>query len=672
MEDCGKNAYDGKDLKCDFCGKKGHTASFCAGRATEPTPEQREPWADELINAKRVQVDRYEGMSVAQADASWTALGEHLNTGNPWRTSTAHVDSLRARLGFWAALGADRSVLSWLAYGLPARTIARPPRRQFKNHRSYYQHVEFATDEINQQVAAGMVAEVDPEFVQVSHPLQVEVNAVTGKRRLCVDMRHTNAFEAHMRFTLETIARCGSDTFLPRHMLYTIDLRKAYWSVPMAPEALPYNCFCHDGKFYVGRMLFFGHRNGPFYFTKVMRPVLGFARSLGLPVMGYLDDTIGGGPPEEVKQREAFMVDTYTKLGWRISPKSTRVCEFTKEFLGTIVDNHNRSYHVPEAKVKRALAGLEELILAADRGSALSREALQSMSGTLSSMNLAIPSLMPYVRMMEKARCRPRDAEAPAVHLSDDELRRLGEVPDLLRQSNGAPMRQPEVTLHAHTDGGAVGMGAILHLRSGDKEWNGVFTEDEMSMSSTARELITLRKFLQHEANGLRGEVLLVFMDSNCAVRNLERGGTTTGEVMNNECLLIADLCRQHCITIRPVWVPRETNTKADGASKRFAHGTLRPDILHQIQERNPGMEVFVPKFHDVGRALLRLARLHTRFMLVFPRWPTQAWWPTLMRAAGPRACLGSFEEVFETGTHKPPNWYFMAAQVLSENLSDE
>ena len=61
--------------------------------------------------------------------------GETWNVGNPWEGSEFIYDRLRARLGFWKAIGASDSVISWLGYGVPMKFVSPPPFLAFVNHK---------------------------------------------------------------------------------------------------------------------------------------------------------------------------------------------------------------------------------------------------------------------------------------------------------------------------------------------------------------------------------------------------------------------------------------------------------------------------------------------------------------------------------------------------------
>ena len=125
--------------------------------------------------------------------ARWQELGQQLNEGNPWSASKERRDRLRQKLGYWKAMGADNTVLSWIAYGVKLEFASEPEHLTFGNHRSYDMHVDFVDKEHQAHLEDGSFIEVRAEDVLVGNPLQVEQNS-KGKLRMCVDLRWPNAY----------------------------------------------------------------------------------------------------------------------------------------------------------------------------------------------------------------------------------------------------------------------------------------------------------------------------------------------------------------------------------------------------------------------------------------------------------------------------------------------
>jgi hypothetical protein len=189
----GKKFYDGKGLRCKACNKYQHEAAWCPAAQVRPDdPALWCAWADALIDSERVRVEVYEELTREEAIAKFDSQGAEFNRGNPAAVPEGEQATLRSRLGYWKALGADRVALSWVWYGVPMPFAERPPREHWANAKSAVEHAEFVDKTIAEQVALGNFVEVDPEFAKVIHPLMVEVKG--KKPRVCVDMRPSNSY----------------------------------------------------------------------------------------------------------------------------------------------------------------------------------------------------------------------------------------------------------------------------------------------------------------------------------------------------------------------------------------------------------------------------------------------------------------------------------------------
>jgi hypothetical protein len=598
--------------------------------------------------------------------AKWKLRGAELNAGNPFEGSTEARDSLRSKLGYWAALGSSEQVLSYVYYGLSARPHGEPSRNWFENWPSVMENHDFVEAELAKNLAKGVWKEVPQDFVEVVSPLQVEWNPFKHKARLCVDMRYFNSFMAYVKFTMETLKRNGPDVVRENQKLFTIDLEAAYHWLTLSPEVLPYSCFEWKGKFYCSLVPNFGWSLVPFFFTKIQRPVIGFFRAIGIDSSVYLDDFLFGTPPETEKEVYSLTTTVITGLGWKIAEKSMKAAEWEVVHLGTTIDVLKMEYRVPPPKVERVLGTLDNLLTRAARQDHVTTEELHSLEGTLSSMSLAIPPIMLWVRYLAKARTARESRKVVAAPLTNEE-KWLKEVRQVIQERNGAPINPPTATLTSHADAGGVGAGAQLHLGSGeDKDFVWSFTEEQMGESSTVRELLAVLLLIRSARARLQGQVLRLLLDSDNAVRILLKFGTTGSEKCHELCKQITDACASINLVLRPVWVPREENQVADRLSKHFDHGELRQSARRRILEALGEHLVVVPVFTNVSQELASYASKHHKVIVVYPAFFTQSWWPSVQRMVGRTIELGAFPDVFRPrGAHvNPAAWQFRASVV--------
>ena len=78
----------------------------------------------------------------------------------------------------------------------------------------------------------------------------------------------------------------------PGDWLAAIDLKDAYFHVPIHQYQWKYLRFAIQGKVYQYRVLPFGLTTSPRVFTKILAPVMGFIREMSIQVHPFLDDIL--------------------------------------------------------------------------------------------------------------------------------------------------------------------------------------------------------------------------------------------------------------------------------------------------------------------------------------------------------------------------------------------
>ena len=348
---------------------------------------------ERLLNLPREDTATLENVDIKEAMRITEQRGEELNRDNPWADSTARKDKLRARLGFWKAIGTDRHTLSWLAYGKKLSFITPPENLSFPNHPSTRPHDAFIAEEAEKGLADGSFFRAHHSFARVINPTQIEPKG-KGKLRYCHDIRYPNSLTATAPFRLSTLARNLHTVLLDGDLLVVSDLEKAYYSVPMHPDSWPYLCFDTPIGLMAGTCLLFGDAQAPFTFHKITRHIVAFAGRLGVRVLSYLDDFLWMAQPNKIAQTSAFAQWILPLLGWSLNQK----CDFTpstfKKFLGFYVDSEAMRLKAPFRKVRETSRMIRDTITT---GAATVKH-LQSIAGKIISLRLAIPGTRAWTR----------------------------------------------------------------------------------------------------------------------------------------------------------------------------------------------------------------------------------------------------------------------------------
>ena len=226
--------------------------------------------------------------------------------GNPWSHSSQRRDALRGKLGFWKAIGADNTVLSWLAYGKKLKIFEEPEHLSFKNHSSCSDHEDFVREESESCVGDGSFIKIsDGAFVKILNSCLV-VPKAGGKFRFIHDTRHPNSMTAKPNFCLSTIARDLQFLLRKGDLMFTTDLAKAYYSVPMHESSWPYLCVQTLLGILAPTVLIFGDGQAPFTSHKVTRPMVALSGILKVRTLSYLADFLFAATPKEAPRTQSY------------------------------------------------------------------------------------------------------------------------------------------------------------------------------------------------------------------------------------------------------------------------------------------------------------------------------------------------------------------------------
>ena len=114
----------------------------------------------------------------------------------------------------------------------------------------------------------------------------------TGKVRVIFNLKHLNEAVTYRKFKMDTL-ESAIKLMKPGCFMTSIDLRDAYYSVPITPEHRKYLKFMWRGVLYQFTSLPMGLTSSPRIFTKILKPVFATLRSrYGHCCLGYIDDSI--------------------------------------------------------------------------------------------------------------------------------------------------------------------------------------------------------------------------------------------------------------------------------------------------------------------------------------------------------------------------------------------
>ena len=163
-----------------------------------------------------------------------------------------------------------------------------------------------------------------------------------GSYRMILNLKTLNEFVSYYHFKMDNI-KTALKLMRPGCFMASVDLKDAYYSVPIATEDRRYLKFEWQGSYFQYTCLPNGLACAPRLFTKILKPVCSHIRSLGHICMGHIDDSLLLGYNYSACTKNIQdTVDTFVKLGFVIHPeKSVLVPSQEMEFLGFLLKSVN-------------------------------------------------------------------------------------------------------------------------------------------------------------------------------------------------------------------------------------------------------------------------------------------------------------------------------------------
>ncbi len=475
---------------------------------------------------------------------------------------------LKTSVKFWEQIGAEQEIISVIREGYKLPFINTPPSAEFKNNKSAVLYSDFVTDAINDLLSKNLISECEDKPVIVN-PLSVSKQS-SGKLRLILDLRYVNKYLWKNKIKFEDW-NTALLYFQKGDFMGSFDLKSGYHHIEIFEDHCEYLSFAWEfegvKKFFSFQVLPFGLSTAPFIFTKTLRPLVRHWRKKGFFIVLFLDD----GWFRSDSFSECEIVSNSIKsdlLAAGLVPnceKSVWVPVQQIDWLGMSWNSAYGSLSILDRRVSDVLKSIDDLIGGFPVTSA---RKLASVAGKLM-------SLYPVVGKVAQLRTRFLYTEVvKRTHwdwkfsLNSDN----GLIDELFFwKQNVVSMNcrmlfeysPPGVLMYS--DASHLGCGAWT-AHCGGLEFVQNWTLEEVSRSSTWRELKGVFLGLQAFAPKLKNKLVLVHTDNKGVEAIMQKGSMKLD--LHRMAIDIAEFARSVPMDINVRWVPRAENEVADKLSK--------------------------------------------------------------------------------------------------------
>lgn len=523
--------------------------------------------------------------------------------------------------------------------------------------------------EILKLIDKGVIIEVDHspgEFISTVFLRQKS----NGNYRLILNLKGLNKYVEYKKFKMETLS-VALNLLKKNCYMASVDLRDAYYSIPIAKEHQKLLRFTWRGKLYQYTVMPNGIACAPRYFTKLLKPAYSNLRSRGHVCLGYIDDSyLQGDNYEECDQNVNDTISLFSDLGFDINwEKSCTIPSQILEFLGFLLNSVEMSVKLTKRKIEK----LKSLALRILNKEMIKIEELASLIGTIVSSFPGTEYGPLHYRTLE---CEKTQALRLSKGKFDEKMILssqakleidwwLSNIDKCMKKvSHGHP------SIVICSDASLIGWGGIRNKSKTGGHWSA----DESNMHINALELKAVLFTLQSLCSTEQGTHIRARIDNTTAVAYINNMGGTKSLICNE----IAKEIWHWCI-IREIWIsaehlPGSQNVEADKESRVFHDNTewmldsyifnlvckrlgevdidlfasrLNKQIVPYVSWRPDPGALFIdafssnwannifyafPPFSLLSRCLQKIEMDEAVGTIIVPCWPTQPWFPKLMR----------------------------------------
>lgn len=578
-------------------------------------------------------------------------------------------------LDSWVRKISDPWVLATVSNGYRLQFRRRPPpfsRVRMTLVRDPVQ-AQFLKREILILLQKDAIMKVDPsEQLAGFYSTYFLVPKKDGGLRPILDLRRLNTFMKVLPFKMLTTNQVLES--LERGEWFTsIDLKDAYFHVPIFPAHWPFLRFAFQGQAYQFKVLPFGLSLSPRVFTRVVGAALSPLLLSGMKILPYLDDWLVCAPsPSQVSEDTRSLLSHIQSLGFTVNVKKSNLEPRQQAvFLGLCLNSVTMSASLTVQRVQSILTLLVQFQLGRRVKLVQFQRLLGMISAAVAVVPLGLLRAQPLQRWLNALKLHPKVDRHVKIRVSRTCLQALCPWQDQALLVQGVPLglipsRRTVVT----TDASLTGWGGVWEGRMVRGVWEPPWTEAHINVLELRACHLSLKALLPF----IRDKHVLVRTDSSCTVYHINHQGGTR----SLQCLQVTQellfWAIQHLASLRAIYIPGVLNRAADLLSRSgpppgewrlhpevvallwTRYGRARTDLFASTvtthckmwfsmlgqggplgldalsREWPEGLLYAFPPFPLLPKVLHRVAIGHYKVLLIAPRWPRRHWFPALLR----------------------------------------
>ena len=489
-----------------------------------------------------------------------------------------------------------------------------------------------------------------------------------GSFRMILDLTWVNKHVSYRHFKMCSL-NTAKETMRRDCWMASIDLKDAYYSVPIDFQDRKYLRFRWKGHLYQYSVMPNGLACAPLYFTKLLNPVFAHLRKQGYECFQYIDDSfIVADDVDTCTKSVQEVVFLLQRLGFVVHPeKSIFHPEKKLHFLGFDLNSENMTVTLSKEKENKFLRASTQLL---EKQSPMIRE-VAGLIGLVISYSQAFDYGLAHIKALENEkivalRLSKGNFDVPMTisQRARDDV--LWWMENITSSEKHIEIVQPDVTIF--TDASEEGWGASM----GNVTTGGRWTYEESQSHINVLELKAIY-FSLLSLISLSFQHVRIMTDNTTALAYVKHMGGVRSLECNEISHDIWEWCEHRCIWLTIAHVPGVENVVADYKSRHFSDNVewqINSKLFYRICHRfgEPSIDLFAsrlnkqvsryvswnpdpgavavdafsmswsnkhfyafPPFSCIARCIRKILEDNASGVLVVPLWPTQPWWARLV-----------------------------------------
>ena len=568
-------------------------------------------------------------------------------------------------ISYWRSVTTDSWVLSTVEKGVSIPFMRRPTEGFARGNFVFNEASQIIESEVAALLKKGAIEEIDEGDARFLCGIFV-IPKSSGGNRMIINLKPVNRFIETIHFKMVSLALL-KDLVRKGDYFVKIDLTDAYLTIPLCREDRGFVQFSWNGKFYQFRTLYFGLAIAPWAFTKILKPVVAYLRSLGVRLIVYLDDILIINATKEGAEVDfRFAKKVLENCGFLVNElKSVAEATQTIEFLGTRPNSVTMRLTLKEGKLQQ----IKNFCNSAVHARKITLRDLSKILGNLSWAVQAVPYAQAHYRGLQAIfnnfyRHQGKLMDS-LVDLDAHSLDDLSWWRDNILYCAGRPLEELRPDLIIFSDASLKGWGATMN----DCCASGPWTTEHEDKHINELELLAAFNALRTFASNASNVSIHLMLDNATSVAYINKCGGTHSTSLSDLALEIIGWCELRHLAVQAFHVAGKDNVIADYHSRFHTDASdwrLDPLVFKKLQSVweakvdlfaanwNKQLDCFVswkhqpdslaidalslnwrwmrgylfPPFCLIARCLSKILRDEADVTLVVPYWPTQPWFP--------------------------------------------